>query len=733
VHARGDDRLRSLLHLATHLGAVVDAEQVARAVLTELLPVVGGTRCVVYHLTTPNVCELLAGIGFEPGRLDRLTEMPLDVPLPAAVAARTRTPLWYPTRDELLAAFPNLRASVMPADELQAVAAMPLLSRGRLIGTMAVSFAHEHVFDSDEREFFIAVADLCAQAIDRARILDEQRRAHAIAAAQSQHLAKLQAVTTGLAGASTQREVAHVIVREGRALLAADQAVFAVATAQGTLRVLDTGNVPAHLVERYEELGDDSRMPIAIAFRTCEMFVAETEDQLCAQAPDVVDDDLRPVRARAAIAAPIPGDGGARGVIAFAFHHARTISEQEKQFMADLANLAALAMTRARLFESEATARETAEQALANARDADRRKDEFLAMLGHELRNPLAPIITAVELMKLRGGVADQRVQDIIERQVKHMSRLVDDLLDVSRITRGKIELHLQRVELGTIIAKAVEQTSALLEQKAQRLAIDVAPHLELVADPIRLAQVFANLLTNAAKYSPVGASVAIEGRRVGDRAVVTVRDEGIGISSELLPNIFQIFMQAPQAISRAQGGLGLGLALVDRLVHMHRGEVVARSDGPGQGSEFEISLPLAAEQRADGAGTATHVRPACEPASVLVVDDNQDLARMLADNLEAAGHTAHVAYDGPSALQAALAAPPDVVIVDIGLPVMDGYEVCRRLREQAKPPRRMIALTGYGQPHDRDRALAAGFDVHLVKPIETHVILAALDQLAVG
>ncbi len=369
-----------------------------------------------------------------------------------------------------------------------------------------------------------------------------------------------------------------------------------------------------------------------------------------------------------------------------------------------------------------------AEEARARAELASRAKDEFLALLGHELRNPLAPITTALHLMRVRyQGVADKE-RGVIERQVAHLTRLVDDLLDVSRITRGKIELKRQRVELSEVVARAVEAASPLFEQRSPRLVIDVpARGLAVDGDATRLTQAVVNLLNNAAKYSEAGGRTQITARREDGLVALRVRDEGIGIDPDVLPRIFDLFVQERQALDRSQGGLGLGLAIVRSLVEMHGGSVQVHSAGRGQGSELTIRLPaVGPDDPAPVAAIAPTAPPAAGSLRILVVDDNHDAAALLGESLSILGHTVRVAGDGPSALRIAEELAPDVALLDIGLPVMDGYELARRLRVlPALAGVRLIAVTGYGQPDDRRRSREAGFDAHVVKPVELDVLRA--------
>lgn len=372
-------------------------------------------------------------------------------------------------------------------------------------------------------------------------------------------------------------------------------------------------------------------------------------------------------------------------------------------------------------------AQQEREGLLHEAQQASRAKDEFFAMLGHELRNPLSPIVTALQLMKQHSTGTMKREQEIIERQVGHLVRLVDDLLDVSKIARGKVTLRKEIVELGVVVASAIEMASDLFEEHEHEISIDVPrAGLRVLGDPVRLAQVVTNLLSNAARYTQPRGSISIRATREGDQVVLVVKDNGVGIGSDLLPRVFDLFVQGRRSADRKEGGLGLGLALVKSLVGLHEGTVVARSDGAGRGSEFEIRLP-ARENKAiresipDGKEAAKRV----EPKRILVVDDNADSAEMMRVILESAGHHVEVAADGLEALVVVEKYSPDIALLDIGLPVMDGYELGQRLHTTANAAKcRLIALTGYGQEHDRAQSKASGFEAHFVKPVDTKALL---------
>ncbi len=381
-------------------------------------------------------------------------------------------------------------------------------------------------------------------------------------------------------------------------------------------------------------------------------------------------------------------------------------------------------------------ARTEAVEARTEAVDANRAKDEFLAMLGHELRNPLSPIVTALQIIKLRGEGPWLREHDIIERQVEHMLRLVDDLLDVSRITRGKLELKAETLELSEVVDKAVEMALPLLERRRHRLTCTVPNEgMRLRGDSARLAQVIANLLTNAARYTEPGGDVSITASRVGEEIAVTVKDNGTGIAKDMLARIFDPFVQAKTVAERTEGGLGIGLALVKNIVQLHGGSVMARSPGPNQGAEFEIHLPAGLQDELSApltrARTGTTGRVATS-RRVLIVDDNKDAAEMLGEILRMSGHSTAIANDGPQALLLAPTFRPEIAILDIGLPVMDGYELAAKIcAQQSSDPRpRLIALTGYGGAEDRKRSREGGFDAHLVKPISASALLAAIEGI---
>jgi PAS domain S-box-containing protein len=399
------------------------------------------------------------------------------------------------------------------------------------------------------------------------------------------------------------------------------------------------------------------------------------------------------------------------GTLSFASRSRDEFDADELEFLRTICDYVTVAYERVRLIQQ--------------LRDSDRRKDEFLAVLAHELRNPLAPIRNSLQLLRMGNGNGEiiEQARSVMERQLEHMVHLIDDLLDVSRITRGKIQLRKERVELAAAVQSALEAARPLIEASNHELTVRLPPEpTYLDADPTRLAQVFSNLLTNAAKYTERAGRIWLTVERQSGDAVVSVRDTGIGIAAEYLPRVFQMFSQVAPALERSQGGLGIGLSLVKGLVEMHGGTVEAHSDGPGKGSQFVVRLPVvdllthrSIDPERDAAASAR-----CSPSRILVVDDNRDSVDSLATVLQLQGHDIQTARDGVEAVQAAAAFRPNLVLLDIGLPKMNGYEAAQRIRQHDWGKTMvLIAMTGWGQDEDKRRALQAGFDHHMTKPVD--------------
>jgi len=378
----------------------------------------------------------------------------------------------------------------------------------------------------------------------------------------------------------------------------------------------------------------------------------------------------------------------------------------------------------------DVTQRRQSEQ---NLRDADRRKDEFLALLAHELRNPLAPIGNALQILEMADDDREvaQNAREMMQRQFEHLVRLVDDLLDVSRIARGKIELRPERTSLGAVLERAVEASQPLIDARKHDLTLKVPSHpLELYVDPVRLAQVVTNLLTNAAKYMEEGGEIVVSAKCEENDLILSVRDTGIGIPPKMLPQIFDMFMQVEQGRTRSHGGLGIGLTLVKSMVQMHGGHVEAHSDGPGLGSEFILRLPRGQAPSEEAYEAAAPHDCHIQPRNILLVDDNVDAADTLASLLRSRRHKVVTAFSGPAALERATELRPEAVILDLGMPGMDGCEVAEKLRARAGGDALvLVALTGWGGVDDRQRTAAAGFDYHFVKPAKLEEIELAISQ----
>ena len=509
--------------------------------------------------------------------------------------------------------------------------------------------------------------------------------------------------------ASTLHTVAHVAIPH-----LADWAVVFLDRGDALVRAGVAPDAAVDTIARALEPDNSWDHPVVTAMRTGEAVVHE-------------------VAGSSALVVPLVARGRSLGALAIGAYDGRRYEPEDLSLAEELGRRAGGALDIAHLFESERRTNERLSEAVERAQEADRKKDEFLAILGHELRNPLAPIVTALDLMMMSGKGGFEREREVIRRQAEHLIRLVDDLLDISRVTREKLQLKREPLELWSVISHAIEVASPLFEQRHHRLVVDVPrTGIRVEADAVRLSQVFTNLLANAAKYTEPGGQIAIRARLSGDRIEVTVEDNGKGISKSLLPDIFEPFVQSDRTIDRAAGGLGLGLALVKSLTQLHGGSVTAHSDGPGKGSRFVVSLPQLSQVPAYAEEDTTQRLSVVEIPSrrVLVVDDNADAADTLADVLRKVGYDVAVAHDAPQALDIAARFRPSIALLDIGLPVMDGYELARHLREQLAKPPRLVAVSGYGHDADLARSRAAGFEVHLGKPVSMDVLVNVLGSL---
>ncbi|WP_437284141.1 ATP-binding protein [Sorangium sp. So ce406] len=577
-----------------------------------------------------------------------------------------------------------------------------------------------------------------------------------------ERLQRLQAITAALAGARTLAEIAGTVIDQGMPALDAEVGVVALLSTDGaTLRNLGFKGVPVETEGDWVEYPVDSPVPVAEAARLGAPVIVPTREERNARYP-VLASVHGVEHGGAVVAFPLIVEARIVGSLGFCFPASRAFDADDHAFVVSIAQQCALAIERVRwheVAEQEIAHRRASEEALRARereltalvtelhqtqdalREADRRKDEFLAMLAHELRNPLAPLLNAVELLRIAGPATPvvERARAIMDRQIGHMTRLVDDLLDISRISRGKIALSAERLDLVELARAAALDYRPLLDARGVRfeLALPAEP-VWLRADATRLTQAIGNLLQNASKFTDGGGLVRLSVVPDRGRGVVSVEvaDTGIGIDPAILERIFEPFTQADRSLARSRGGLGLGLALVKGVVELHGGAVRAASAGVGRGAQIAITLPLAdvaapraAEARRPGVAAASAGRA----RRILIIEDNHDAADSLRMLLERRGHAVSVAHSGADGVAAARDAPPDVILCDIGLPGdMNGYGVARALRgESATRATLMVALTGYGQDDDRRLAHAAGFDAHLTKPVTQAMLERLLADIA--
>ena len=659
-------RNQALYRLVAALARAMTPRAVADAVLREVAPSFGastGMLAVMDDARRELVTVVMVGQSDEVGQ--EFARFGVDAPIPLADAVRTRGPVVLASRQERDRRYPNLAHKGSPGSD--AWIALPLLLEERALGAVGFGFAGTHPFAPADLAFFKAVADHCAQALDRLAIYQE---------AQS----------------SAERY---------RTLADATPALVAVADGEGRPMFVNSEWVEYTGVT-LEQLRDAGWA----AFAHPEEIEALRE--LCGAAAQRREPFEAEFRFRRQ-------DGVHRWFLG------RTVplidDEGRAQWLGVAFNI---------------TERKAAEDAL---RHADRRKDEFLATLAHELRNPLAPIRHATEILKLKGGEQSEArwARDVIDRQLEHMTQLLDDLLDVSRITRNRLELRKHRVSVAHVVQRSLETSRPGIEGLGHRVVVHL-PEQEiwLDADPLRVSQVISNLLNNAAKYTDRGGHLELRVTREGSDVLFAVKDDGIGIAPAHLPNVFDIFAQVAPALERSQGGLGIGLSLVRGIVQAHGGSVEASSAGLGHGSEFVVRLPAApASEPATARATATEIPLAAGGAlRIVLADDHADVVESLAMVLRLAGHDVHVAHDGAEAVEVAERVRPDAVLLDIGMPRLNGYEAARRIRTLPWGKNvRLAALTGWGQEEDRQRAAAAGFDHHLVKPVDPVALAKVLGK----
>ena len=614
--------------------------------------------------------------------------------------------------DDLAAA--NLDDALREAIQREGIGALafiPLLSEGKLLGKFMAYYAMSHHFSEEEFDAALTIGHQVAFAVQRRRAEMERRRAEVslhVRARQQHAVARLGELALRERDLQRVFEAAMAIVAE---TLETEYAKLMELLPGGA--ELAVRSAYGDVVAGHSRLAVDRDSQAGYTLFSDEPVVVRdlrTEQRFSGSSP------LREQGIVSAMSCIVRGSGGAPwGIIAAHARREIPFTDDDVAFLMAVANIL-----------GEAILRHQAEKAL---QDDDRRKDEFLATLSHELRNPLAPLRNALHLVREQNGAGP--LHEMMERQVNHLIRLVDDLLEMSRISRGAFELRKERIDLATIVRNAVETSEPLIVRARHRLQVALPQEpLWLEGDPVRLAQILSNLLNNAAKYTDDAGEIAVSAREDNGSVLIAVRDSGIGFAADAQTGLFQMFTRGERRVSQNDSGLGIGLALARRLARMHGGSIEARSEGPGKGSEFTVRLPLAGDQQPACAGAAP-IRVSLSPQRILVVDDNRDAADSLGMLLQVLGAEVRIARDGPEALAEFSAYDPSVVLLDIGMPGMDGYEVARRIRS-GFPDRRtaLIALTGWGQDEDRRRAREAGFDHHLIKPADLDALQGLLASL---
>jgi signal transduction histidine kinase/ActR/RegA family two-component response regulator len=724
--------LDALERMAAALDAERDPLQMAGTTLQIAREATGASGGIIALADDGATLKAVRAFGISDEIASQFETILLAAPLPLTDAVRTGAPIALESRAETVARYPML-AAILPPTGHEAGVALPLWADDRPAGVLALTFAERRSVDAAEWRFLEALARLTADGVLRQAAQARERDAAARVAACAE-------ATRAFAEAAGDLDallatVAREVVRSGVVDLAAvgviteDEDELS-ARAMAHRDPAEEARVRSLLARYRFRVGEGVIGGVAASGRTV-VYQPDAIASLRQAAAFGLRDEIERLAVRGLFVAPLPAPPGSRrpalGVLVGVRTSNRPFSPEDQALLTELASRAALAIVNARrVVEAEA---------------ASRAKDEFLAMLGHELRNPLAPIMTALKLLRDRdsGNGRDRAIAsvaaelEVIERQVRHLARLVDDLLDVNRITRGRVTLSCAPVEAAEVVRKAVEIAGPLVEERRHALMIDVPRGHVIEGDEVRLAQVIANLLTNSAKYTPPGGHIRVRSAREGETIVVTVTDDGIGIAPELLPRVFDLFVQGRRGLDRSEGGLGIGLTIVRRLVEMHGGQIRISSAGVGRGTEVVVRLPAAKGARVEAAREEEEEERAAAPKRrrVLVVDDNADAADLLAELLTAAGHEVVVAYDGEQAIERNAEKPCDVAILDLGLPGIDGFEVAERLRARGDGGPTLVALSGYGLENDRRMTARAGFVRHFVKPVDPDRLLAVIAELA--
>jgi signal transduction histidine kinase/ActR/RegA family two-component response regulator len=716
-----------LQRLAASLSGLGDPISAAREAVDQGRAALQADAGVAFVLSVDGgTVEIAHNSGYRHEMIEPWRRFPLSVSMPATDAIRSRETVLLRSREELRRRYPLLAPG--PEDLIHdSWAAVPLVVDGSCIGALGLAFVGTRAFEAQEVAFLRVVTDQCTQALHRAQLVERERRSTArlrLLAEASRALAGTSLDVKSVLEAMAAQVLAHVGHSCSIALASPDDEWLEMAALydrdperERHLREI-AGKVTLRRGEGMSGKVFATGCPLLIPWIAPQEMATRTTPALSKQ--------IEALHPRTVLMVPLKTRGRTLGTIATSrYDEGNPFTPDDQALLEDLADRAALALENARLHEAE-------RQARARAEEADRRKDEFLAMLGHELRNPMASIWMAIELLR-RLPADDERhaeIRDIVVRQVAQLSHLVDDLLDVSRINLGKIELRSEPLDLVAIAQQALEASRPLLSERNHQVSVTLpAAPLRVRGDAVRLTQIISNLLNNAAKYTDLSGRVQLRVAAEGAKAVVTVSDSGIGISAEMLGRVFDLFAQDPAARDLSQGGLGVGLTLVKRLVEMHGGQVGVTSPGEGHGSVFTVAFPLLAEGvRVEHAGVRAASAPIAVARRVLIADDNIDAAEGLRLFLELQHHKVEVVHDGPAAVAAVVRSGPEVVLLDISLPGLDGLEVARQVRARPSTARPLlVAITGLGREEDRKRSIAAGFDHHLTKPIDPVSLVALL------
>lgn len=604
--------------------------------------------------------------------------------------------------------------AVLLRSGIRAVQSTPLFSRGgRLLGMISTHWREPHRPEERDLRLLDVLARQAADLIERKQAEEARRK-------QAERMQLLwEAAATLLTADDPDAMLRALLAKIGPHLDVDVYFNYLVNEGGDALRLASCQGVPAETAQAIARLEFGEAICGTVALQRQPIVASHIDES-----DDPKTQLVKSMGIRAYACNPLLAKGRLLGTLSFASRNRAAFDSDEVAFLSTLCHYVTVAYERLRL--------------LNELKEADRRKDEFLATLAHELRNPLAPIRNAAQILRLKGsGEPELRWScDVLERQTGHLGRLIDDLLDIARITSNKLELRRQRVELAEVIHGAVQASRPLIAQSGQELTLALpARPIYLHADVVRLVQVFLNLINNAAKYTERGGYIRIAAEQQGGEVVTSVKDSGLGIPADKLPHLFDMFFQADRSLEKSHGGLGIGLSLVRQLVQLHGGRVEARSEGEGKGSEFIVRLPIAPEMPA-----FANSSPSCDADALrtalarrlLIVDDNRDAADSLALLLQVEGNEVHTAYDGVAGVEAAERLRPDVILLDIGMPRLNGHDACRRIRSQPwGSGALLIALTGWGQEHDRKRSTDAGFDAHLVKPVDPITLLQVISSRA--